>query len=229
MITYDGLPLSAGGAHRLGRLGWQEIWDAVEAFFATFTVPVEPESLELLLYGGGGLDDAFSGRARDVISEAFGPPGRRPKVGGRQGTITEDHWTVPDGVTAAALALLQRSAPIPQTMLGGQLVLSRRRVFHLADPATRQPLPGQGPGPYGGQEAQPGLQLGRSYLSLRLSNPSTCAAFLSLPFDEVTDGLRRYVSDLQEALPFRFSKAHWALWRPNAAGTRRTKRGVTVL
>jgi hypothetical protein len=72
------------------------------------------------------------------------------------------------------------------------------------------------------------LPLGLSLIYLRLANPSTCALFLSLPFDEGTPELQAYVRRVQASLPFKLSAKHWARWQLNAQGTKYYKRKTSM-
>jgi hypothetical protein len=213
LIAYDGLPISAGGAHTLRMRDRQAIWDRMRDFLASMTTCRDPDRVRLLLAEGTHIDAAFVARAEGAASRAFGTPRRRSSVAGAV-EERELAWTLPPDRIDDALALIDELEPVPEHLGRGVLTLGIEALFFLRDPRSGETLPGQG------------AQQSRIYL--RLSSRSTCAIFLSLPFPHATPGARAYIALLRDALPFRLSAAHWSRWQLNAQGTRYYKRRIRV-
>ena len=228
VITYDGLPISAGGAHRLREKNHVATWESVLRFLHSFTTSEEPDHVRLLLAEGARIDGAFFAEAHRRARAAFGRAERRLKIAGEANEF-EHSWIVNRANIGDALDLMEALEPFPEHWLGAPLELSVEAIFCLRDPDTGEVFAGQDPELYGGQEAAWKLQFGRSRLHLGLTTVSTCALFLFLPFPEVCPALRAYVRRVDESLPFRLSRKHWARWQLNEQGTGYYRRRVDVL
>lgn len=224
LIVYDGLPVSSGGAHLLRLRDRYVVWDRMRGFLNACTTCEEPDEVRLLLAEGPHLDRSFFEQAVGLAGGAFGAATRRVSVVGATQTEYEHAWMLRPNEIGEALAVMDQLPAIPEHLGRGLLVLSIEALFLLRDPETGRILPGQGADLYGDQEAEPKLFLGQSRVYLRLSQRSTCALFLSLPFPEVSRAAFGLIGQLQETLPFRLSPARWARWQLNAQGTRYYKR-----
>jgi hypothetical protein len=203
------------------------IWDRMSRFLAACTTYSEPDDVRLLLAEGPHVDQSFFDDARSLATRQFGSATRRLAVAGAM----EEHehaWALQPEQIDDALTVMDQLPAIPEHLGRGLLVLSIETVFLLRDPDTGQTLPGQGTDLYGGQEADWKRLLGQSRAYLRLSDRSTCALFLSLPFGEVTPAALRLIALIQEALPFRLSPTNWARWQINAQGTKYYKRRIKL-
>jgi hypothetical protein len=207
------LPISAGGAHTLRTRDRRAIWDRMREFLASMTTCREADHVRLLLAEGTHIDSAFVARADEAASSSFGTPQRRVSIAGAL-EERELAWTLPPDRIDAALALIDELEPVPEHLGRGVLVLGIEAFFFLRDPDSGETLPGQG------------AQQSRIYV--RLSSRSTCAIFLSLPFPDATREARAYIAQLQHALPFRLSPAHWSRLQLNAQGTRYYKRRIRI-
>jgi hypothetical protein len=203
------------------------IWNRMNRFLAACTTQSEPDHVGVLLADGRHVDRSFFEDAHSLAVREFGIATRRLLV---TGTIEEhEHaWMLQPEQIDDALMFMDRCPAIPEHLGRGLLVLGIETVFALRDPDTGQSLPGQGADLYGEQEADWNLLLGQSKLRLRLSERSTCALFLSLPFAEVTPAAQRLVASIQDALPFRLSPTNWARWQLNAQGTSYYKRRIKL-
>lgn len=228
LISYDGLPVSAGGGHRLRRKDRLAIWESMRLFFDGFTTAGLPDEASLHLAEGPRVDALFSRRALKQLTQTFGPPAQRSALPGSRAGI-EHRWALPPADADAALAAMRDLEPFPEHWLRAPLVLAVRTSFALRDPETGDVLPAQDPSLYGNQEAAWRLPLGLSRAYLRLTTASTCMLFLSLPFPDVDDGVRAYAKRIDAALPFRLSRKHWSRWQLNARGTAYYRRRVDVL
>lgn len=228
IVTYDGLPISSGGAHGIRRKDRKAIWRQMSRFLGMFTTYSEPEETRLVLFEGKRVDHQFFEQAYRLVANRFGRGERRSWLSGPEGEEDQLIWRVSGDNIDGSLDLMQELDPFSDR-LGGPLFLGVRATFLLCDPDTGAVFPGQGSELYGGQEADRTLPLGVSVMYLRLANPSTCALFLSLPFPSVTRQVTEYAARLDASLPFRLSPKHWARWQLNAQGTRYYKRRIGVL
>ena len=200
LITYDGLPVGSGGAHRL-RTDPLSVWNQLLDFFSTCTDRSEPELVELAVRSDLVLNHAV---------KKLGEPSRTRQVGEHREIL--------------------RPLPIEQvpSWLEGPCRLagdagpwvSAWGQFRFTDLQSHDPLPGQDPSIYGHQKVERGgYLLGQSVLYARLSRRSTVSVFLCFPFEAPSAEFRSYLDRLQQHLPFRFSNHHWKHWRPRARGT----------
>src|SRR5215470_20215672 len=84
LITYDGLPISAGGAHRIRKKDRAAIWESMRQFLHSFTTNEEPDEVRLLLHEGPRVDEAFFEDAHRLATAAFGRPRRRLAIAGAE-------------------------------------------------------------------------------------------------------------------------------------------------
>jgi hypothetical protein len=196
-------------------------------FLQAFTTYREPDAVRLRLAEGPRVDRAFFVDAHERTSAMFGPAKRRLVVAG----AAEEHercWALRPEDVGNALLLMADLEPFPAHWLEAPLALSVQATFGLCDPDSGHPFARQDPDLYRQELPGWGLLLGMSRIYLRLTTASTCAIYLSLPFDEVTPWLKRYVERLDHSLPFRLSKKRWSRWQLNAQGTRYYSRSISM-
>jgi hypothetical protein len=216
LITYEGLPLSSGGAHRLRTKGFVNAWRIIEHFLKERTDFARPEEIVIELLEGASLPDEFVTPLKQRFTLEF-PVVRSRAVGeavGRQ-------WSVGRERLPALLQELEAVQPLPDFFVQ-PLAVDVALKFRLVDRSTRKPLPFQNPSDYLHQDAGCAghqLSLGSSVASARISTRSTLFVFLSLPFAEVSAELRDYVEFLGSAAPFTFSEKHWKVWTLNREGS----------
>ncbi len=209
VITYDGLPVSSGGAHKLKmrgpRAAWSATetflkncaaWSATETFLKNCTDYNSPSSLFVELLEEKKISDSFSKSFKRRFSKQFGTPRTR-----KLGHATGLQWDVSKEMLTNLVDLLETSQPFPEYPLC-PLTINLSADFRLVDPKTRSVLAHQDRAEYLNFEAGYHLFLGLSTL-----------------YEDVTKELRGFVQFLQEHLPFRFSAKHWKIWKVNQAGT----------
>jgi len=215
LITYDGLPISSGGAHTLKTRGVMNCLAAVREFLSACTTDPDPERLQVHVTQGGSLPRSFS----KVLRAEFKHLGWWPIKSRFAGTLTRS-WRLPLADFDAACATIEGHRPIPQTEDGmpAALVAASWR-FALVDAETREVLPHQEADCYV-QETPGGMRrVGESTLYARFSEKTTVSVFLALPFEDAGDAARQYVEMLQRHFPTKFSAQHWRLWRLNKKAT----------
>jgi hypothetical protein len=116
-----------------------------------------------------------------------------------------------------ALNFLEEIGPQPNNDLGNIWFTVNAR-FHIIDPDTGKPLPGQNPDRYGGVEYQWDDPLGTSRLTLNLHSRASLAIDLCIP-DADDERLARVIPWLQANLPCKLSPKHWMQWTPTKTGS----------
>lgn len=239
LITYDGLPVSSGGAHRIRARDRHSVWNAFSQFLRIFTTCRVFDHVHLILYEDQRVEPRFFKTALERGTQWYGEPVRRlsahivgveDSLGGVDTEeVFENAWTLATEDVPGALDFLGSLGPFPElSHVDSIMALGMEAKFCLCDPDTGEVLPLQGTDLYGGQEADIGLPLGLSRIYLRFATPITCSLFLSLPFSEASRELQTYIERMQATLPFKLSDKHWARWQLTAKGTRYHKRKISM-
>jgi hypothetical protein len=211
-VTYDGLPLSAGSSHGLGRMPVRTAHARVLQFLERCTEPIEP------------IDYCF--RIHDVPGLRNNPTLQQEVA--RQ--FLEGHTRFPFAATEAdrALDFLESQLPQPTNEYGmAPLWLWLVTRVRLRDPDTGVVLPGQDPERYGLSQADGGILLGTSRVQLVLDNAARMTVGFSFP-DLDDDQLRELVPRLQAHLPFTLSRKHWKRWTASKSGNGYLGRRITL-
>jgi len=207
-VTYDGLPVSSGGAHSLGRMSRRTANEKTARFLDQCTVP------------DGARVYTVSFPADRVFPRVEPPPGLRDQVTRRFGRSGE----IPASRVDDALDFLDEIAPQPLNRYGMTAVrLTMRCQFRLLDPATGRPVPGQDRQRFGGVQYGGSVPLGTSGLLLSLHNHAALSVDFCIP-DPTDDLLLRLLPWLEAYLPFKFSPKHWRVWMQTKTSSFRGKR-----
>jgi hypothetical protein len=214
LITYEGLPMSGGGAHRLRGKGLSA-WTQVAQFLKECTDFDQPEQIVLELLEHSSVTASFLHAVRQRFEHGFTLLRSR-----RIGNCVGHQWLVPPEQMESTLEFAKGLGPLPRAPLPGLSALSiyATMTFRFVDPATREVLPFQDPSDYLNQDARFAghpLCLGSSLASARLSERSTLAVFFSLPFLDPNPDFLRYLEFLASRAPFKFSGQHWKIWNLN--------------
>lgn len=194
-MAYDGLPISSGGAHALGRISARDSFSAWLGFLdkrteaspisCWFSFPVTP-----------GLT-ADPGVAQLIMQEFPGGHDRHP---------------VPWDRVDDALSVFESLEPLPANQWGMAPVwLWFNADFRLRLPGGQGLWPGQDPGRFGHFVTPAGVRLGASSTRLILEAKRSMGLSLSIPRASDAD-LVEMVPWLQAALPMRLSSRHWTRW-----------------
>ena len=205
-VVYDGLPISSGGAHRLGRLSasaalaaWRRFLEtrtAVERSRAYFDFPQTP-------------DLRVEPKTVSLIERTFGKsPMRLTTRLLRQPPTSID---VPLHRFDEAADLLDSLAPLPTNEWGMAPVW----LWFTADFKVRSMdggiVPGQDSARFGAFQTPSGIFLGQSSARLILQAHAALGLTLCLP-EASDDELRQIVPWLEAELPMRLSKKQWTRW-----------------
>jgi hypothetical protein len=208
-VAYDGLPISSGGAHSLGRISARNAFDSWLKFLDTCAVasPIQaffdfPSTPEL------PIDPAVE---RRVDRDFPGRPGR---------------CIVPWDRAEEALSLFESLEPLPVNRWGmAPLWLWFTADFRLLRPGSRDLWPGQDPALFGEFVTPTGVSLGACSTRLILQAKRSIGLNISIP--DASDGdLDKVVPWLLGALPMRLSSKQWTRW--TLTKNRRSYRGRRI-
>lgn len=215
VVTYDGLPAAAGGAHSLRTKKPDVAWAKVQAFVAACAQPTSAPKLTFEVWSGGPAN--VTERLMAYASEHLG--------GARSRARTHSEWGVGvdgvDGVLevlngAGSDAVTQYGQPIASLVWSAEVL--------LVDRATGVPYEGIGPDDFGRFAVDGyGRVLGASGVRAMIgTTASSLSLWLNLPGD---DRLSAAASHVQDHLPFRLSAKHWRRWglTPDGSSYRATK------
>lgn len=212
IVTYDGLPASAGGAHAMRIRQPERALAAWDRFLADCLRPDVPPVWGMrLLRLGSGEDAASAARAaEDAVSAALGGPSARQRA------LVE--WRLPVDRIGDALQVLVAAGATENADTAPQLAMTARVSGGLIDPATGSPYSGLSAEHCGGFAVDgSGRQLGVSGLRGTFgAGSSKLSMWLSLPADARLGGAARHV---QEHAPVRLSTKHWRRWTLTRSGS----------
>ncbi|HXH51233.1 MAG TPA: hypothetical protein VNM47_17980 [Terriglobia bacterium] len=211
IITYDGLPLSSGGAHALRTRSPLAALAQVRNFISSCTDCVQPQKASVEVVTGANVPAEFSDPLMERLTADLRAPGNRRSYG--RGN-TAHFWPVAAPQIDALVELIEQVSPLPAMPYRLQpITVAAVFKFHLLDAHSRAVLPWQGGAFYGNCSAVPGQLLGESQLYARISGRSTVSLFLSFPFEDVSEDLLTTAGFVRTHLPFPLSPNHWKRWR----------------
>ncbi|RGC65634.1 hypothetical protein C5N14_27415 [Micromonospora sp. MW-13] len=208
VVTYDGLPRAAGGAHSLRAKHPDEAFQRLQSFANACTEPVSSASWAFEIFAGG--PPASTEQLVALATERFGGPRYRAQ--------THTEWNVRPESVNHALAALIAVGPDAVTTHGRSLAaLTYNTPVRLIDPDAHAPYPDITPDAFGRFAVDGyGRLLGDSGIRATLGTAaSSLSLWFNLPDDQrLSPGARH----LQSHLPFKLSAKHWRLWRPTRSG-----------
>jgi hypothetical protein len=211
IITYDGLPLSSGGAHSLRTRSPVAALAQVRNFISSCTDSVQPQKASVEVVTGANVPAEFSAPLMERLTAYLRASGNRRCYGPGN---TAHFWPVATPQIDTLVALIERASPLPVMPYRLQPVtVAAVFKFHLLHPHSRAALPWQGAAFYGNFSAVPGQLLGESQLYARISGRSTVSLFLSFPFEDVSEDLLTTAGFVRAHLPCPLSPNHWKRWR----------------
>jgi hypothetical protein len=209
-VAYDGLPISSGGAHALGRVSARQALESWRDFLAARTQP-------------GPIACWF---ALPMTPELIVEPDVAARIGSAFPTRSRDEFPVPLERIDEAMDLWESIEPQPTNQLGLAPVWLRFSAdFQMLAPDGSRVWPGQEPARFGQFQTPAGVKLGSSSTRLALHAKRSFGLTLSIP-DASDDDLNSVVPWLQAALPMRLSAKHWTRWSLTKSG--RSYRGKRI-
>jgi hypothetical protein len=190
-ITYEGLPLKSGGGHHLGSKPANQVYGSMLNFLECYadTQFARGVSIEL---------SEFSLKNLFKYSLKLGIPSfswvSYPKKGLK--------------VTYKMLSNKKLDRYLNFISNHDEMTLCVLWQFKLIDPNSRELLPGQMEIPV------LDFRMHNSQIYLRSSAiKSTASVWFAFPFEELAKDNLKYLDGVQKALPFKFSKHSWRLWK----------------
>ena len=208
VVTYDGLPASAGGAHSLRAKNPRTAYESVQAFLDAAVLTVGKPEMSFQLWAGGPPD--VTGRFESFAAAHFGGPQSRQR--------THTQWRVRADDVDATLDALSGADSAAATGHGHPLAsLVWSAPVALVDPATRAPYEGIDAGTFGRFAVDGyGRLLGASGVRAAFGTAaSSLSLWLAFP---AGDRLHDAAAHVQEHLPFRMSTKHWRRWSATKDG-----------
>jgi len=223
-ITYDGLPISSGGAHKLRTRGFTDALLVLQSFVTAVSLDPRPKDCAVEVLAG---DDVPASFASGVIAhcDAHFIKCRRRRVG----EYSSSQWAVDPGSLPAIVDTLEQRRPIPKAGYAGYAAAIHVTWNIVFADGLRQPIPYQGKEHYLGFECSFQRYLGESLVYARISEATTANLFLALPYDTVTSDARRLAEKIQCHFPARLSSNHWKIWRLTKKGDGYIGRRVSIL
>lgn len=208
VVTYDGLPSSAGGAHSLRTRNPRTAYDAVQTFLDAAVLAIRAPEMSFQLWAGGPREVAD--RFEAFAAAHLGGPRSRQR--------THTEWRVrPENVDAAldavssadSLAVAAYGHPLASLVWNAQVTLT--------DPATGTPYEGIDADALGRFAVDGyGRLLGESGVRATFgTTASSLSLWLAFPAD---DRLHDAAGHVQKHLPVRMSAKHWRRWRSTKDG-----------
>ena len=208
VVTYDGLPASAGGAHSLRTKNPRPAYESVQAFLDAAVVTIGAPEMSFQLWAGGppGETDRFESFA----AAHLGGPRSRQRA--------HTQWRVRSDDVDATLGALSGAGSGAVSAHGHPLAaLIWNAPVALVDPATGSPYEGIEADAFGGFAVDGyGRRLGGSGVRATFgTTASSLSLWLAFPAD---DRLHNAAAHVQKHLPFRLSAKHWRRWRATKDG-----------
>jgi len=204
-ISYDGLPISAGGAHQINSKSPSENYNNTVEFLEKFADSSRPADIHLILYESKEKKYSALQFTYRIIDQ-FG----KPKVGNDR-FLKSWSWKITHKKLQQALDILKINENLPKNVLG-PLTLGILWKFKFKNPDTQRLLPHQ--------KKIPKLDVRQhnSQMYLRLSKRNTISAWLTFPFIESDKFGSDYIELVKNELPFRPSEKHWRKWKKSEKG-----------
>jgi hypothetical protein len=212
-ITYDGLPLSSGGAHHLRTRDIRSAARALKWFVRNVSTDFVPSGLQVEVRRDAA---AMDGRSNGLIERYDARYGRASVY--LMGRRRAHRWDVEPSSLEGLVTDIAGICRCPKDPLPPVTILASWALV-LVDPTTGSSLPHQDVHDYGDFDTADGRLLGRSSLFARISNRTTANLWLSLPFDQPNEVAEKIARHIQSHFPCRFSSKHWKCWRLNRKGT----------
>lgn len=202
VVTYDGLPASAGGAHSLRAKNTRKAYESVQAFLDATVLTVGAPEMFFQLWAGGPpeITDCFEAFA----AAHLGGPQNRQRA--------HTQWRVLPENVDATLDALSSVDTRAVTRYGHPLAsLVWSAPVALIDPVKGAPHEGIDADAFGRFAVDGyGRLLGASGVRATFgTTASSLSLWLAFPAD---DRLRDAAAHVQSHLPFRLSTKHWRRW-----------------
>jgi len=225
VITYDGLPISSGGAHGLRTRSPKVALEQVRDFLRMCTDNSSPSDVFVEVIVSRSFQKEFTVPLAERLTAHLGTPIRR-----HAGAEDIAHrWTLTAHQIDEHVELIAQACPLPRHPFKIQpFVVAALFKFRLVSQETNVALPGQDVAYYGNFSPRPGQLMGESQLYARISERSTVSLFLNFPFQERSESFLAAAAYVQANLPFLLSPNHWKQWCSTKRGSKYLGRRIRV-
>lgn len=217
-ISYEGLPISSGGAHRLGTKDHREILQSANGFLNKFSDTTQPDSVSLTFYNSRHKKYSTFKNIFFIIKQfGFGFTQRSWDLK----DYIQKFWTwkINSSQLDKGLKIINDLIDLPSNDYG-PIDLGIIWKFKFVDLTTGQILPDQDKIP------EIDSRLHNSHIYLRIGKKSTISVWFTLPFDNF-ESHKDYIDKMEMELPFKFSDKHWYQWTLSKNGSW-TKRKINA-
>jgi hypothetical protein len=225
IITYDGLPISSGGAHGLRTRSPKVALEQVRDFLRICTDNSIPSDVFVEVILSRSFQNQFTVPLVERLTAQLGTAIRRHAG-------AEDiayRWKLTADQIDEHVELIRHACPLPRHPFKIQpFVVAALFKFRLVSQETNVALPSQDVAYYGNFSPRPGQLMGESQLYARISEHSTVSLFLNFPFEEPSESFLAAAAYVQANLPFLLSPIHWKQWRLRKRGTGYSGRRIRV-
>ncbi len=220
IITYDGLPIKAGGAHRLRLKDPLATWDYIESFLINCTNYSFPETICLQIIKTSESNSLIA-NAEDI----FGKFESIRTIGDYKAYC----WPLAKSDIEQSIKFVNlKYEPLPHDIPLINLGIFVR--FKFINFQTREILNHQNREEYLNFQPYYNRYLGESSLYTTLSyGRNSLNVFFNFPFEQVNQIMLDYLNQIQKCLPFQFSKQHWKHWKLNKERTSYYGRKIAVI
>jgi hypothetical protein len=225
VITYDGLPISSGGAHGLRTRSPKVALEQVRDFLRMCTDNSSPSDVFVEVIVSRSFQKEFTVPLAERLTAHLGTPIRR-----HAGAEDIAHrWTLTAHQIDEHVELIAQACPLPRHPFKIQpFVVAALFKFRLVSQETNVALPCQDVAYYGNFSPRPGQLMGESQLYARISERSTVSLFLNFPFQERSESFLAAAAYVQANLPFLLSPNQWKQWRSTKRGSKYLGRRIRV-
>ena len=225
IITYDGLPISSGGAHGLRTRSPKVALEQVRDFLRICTDNSIPSDVFVEVILNRRFQKEFTVPLAERLTAKLGTPIRR-----HAGAEDIAHrWKLTADQLDEHVGLIEQACPLPKHPFKIQpFVVAALFKFRLVSQETKVALPSQDAACYGNFSPHPGQLMGESQLYARISERSTVSLFLNFPFEDPSEIFLAAAACVQANLPFLLSPNHWKQWRLTKRGSKYSGRRIRV-
>lgn len=218
-ISYDGLPIDCGGAHKLRTRNTNAILQSVNEFIKTFSNSTVPSSIKLTFYNSRNKSYSTWSNLFIIIKQhgLFFRYNNWDLKDYRQSFWT---WKISNNKIEKALKTLDYFSTLPQNKYG-PVDLHITRNFQFIDLKTKKTIPDQDKIPIIDD------RLHNSHIRLTLGNKPSISVWFTLPFNNFEEH-KDYINKMESLLPFKFSDKHWHQWTLSK-NQKRIKRRINTI
>ena len=196
-ILYDGLPVKSGGAHQLNRHNTAELYDSVSKFLKLYADHKVPVRVQVTM-------KKFNLRSFLTYALRFGRPNFNWWY----------YWELKQDLVRWNISSKNLEKKIEVVTADGNLLIGMSWEFNFIDPHTGALLPNQDAIPMV-DERRP-----KTGIYLRLSSTAkTISVWFAFPFEELNAWNLKYLQEIQENLPFKFSSKNWKMYKRSKNGS----------